>query len=140
MMKSAAFSGLKGAQVLVVEDDFIVAEGLRCSLESFGCKVIGPAPNTNAARTYLTDEVIDLAVLDLALQGEMSLNLARNLRQMNLPVLFVTGYGSKDMIPEDLRSCPCLHKPVDQTMLQDILEDLLASRVTDKASYYREVS
>lgn len=140
MMKSTDDSSLKGARVLVVEDDFFVAEGMRCSLERIGCKVIGPAPNTRAARTYLNDEVIDLAVLDVALHGETSLNLARELQQRDLPVLFVTGYGSKEMIPEDLKSCPCLRKPVDQPMLQDTLKNLLASRALDKAGYYREVS
>jgi YesN/AraC family two-component response regulator len=58
---------------LIVEDEMIIAEGLKSSLEAMGCEVLGPAPNCSAAIEVLWHQMPDVAFVDT--------QLGRNLRR-----------------------------------------------------------
>ena len=62
---------LTGRRLLVVEDEFYLAEDLARDLAARGAVVIGPVPSVDDALDLVEDtEHIDGAVLDLNLQGE----------------------------------------------------------------------
>ena len=113
---------LKGLRVLVVEDDFDVAEALRAELESGGCHVVGPVSTVEEACDLAKTQALDAAVLDIALSPGTSAPVARTLLYRGCPFVFVTGFSNVDLLPEELRGHHLLLKPVDgQTLRAAIL-------------------
>ena len=104
---------LKGLRVLVVEDDFDVAEALRADLASEGCEVVGPVSTVQEACDLAKTQPLDAAVLDIALSPGTSAPVARTLLYRGCPFVFVTGFSVVDMLPEELRGHRVLLKPVD---------------------------
>lgn len=109
----AESSNLSGRRILVVEDDFFIADDFAALLEAAGAQVVGPVATLAEALGLMeTAEQIDGALLDINLQGEMAYALADALRARGVPVVFVTGY-SRSAVPERYADIPLLEKPVD---------------------------
>ena len=116
---------LKGLRVLVVEDDFDVAEGLRAVLVSAGCEVVGPVSTVEDACELAKTATLDAAVLDIALSPGTSAPVARALLYRGCPFVFVTGFSNVDMLPEELRGYRVLLKPVDAETLRSAIHSLV---------------
>jgi CheY-like chemotaxis protein len=109
------FSSLRGRRVLVVEDEYLLAEDLREGLEGQGAEVLGPVPIVAEALALLRQgPAPDFAILDINLQGEMVYPVADLLRAQGIPFLFATGYDAW-AIPEAYADVPRTEKPVDLT-------------------------
>lgn len=108
---------LDGLKVLVVEDNYVLAESMRWALSGLGCEVVGPVPTSEKALELMGTAKIDAAILDIDLQGQSSTPIARRLGELGLPFLFLTGYESVALLPEDLHEVRCLTKPVDPNVL-----------------------
>ena len=104
---------LQGLRVLVVEDNFLVAEAVREVFEERGCVVIGPVPRLAEALAMLETTPLDGAVLDINLAGEFCFPLATALRARGVPFIFLTGYGEANLIPPEFHNVPRLSKPFD---------------------------
>ena len=116
---------LEGLKVLVVEDNYVLAESMRWALQGLGCEVIGPVPTSQKALELMDAATIDVAILDIDLQGLSSTPIARKLGDLGLPFLFLTGYESVALLPDDLHEVRCLTKPVDpDDLAQAILEQM----------------
>ena len=90
---------LAGCRVLVVEDQYFIADDVRSALEMRGATVVGPVGRLDEAFALLGDAVpIHLAVIDIDLHGERAYGLADALRARGIPIIFATGYGA-DAIP-----------------------------------------
>jgi DNA-binding NtrC family response regulator len=63
---------LSGRRVLIVEDEVMVAWALEDTLADIGCVIVGPAARVNQALAMIETEVIDMALLDINLNGEKS--------------------------------------------------------------------
>lgn len=111
-------NALSGLSVLIVEDVLLVAMELESVLRRFGCRVVGPVPRLDEATALARDEKIDGAILDLNIRGEMTLDLARLLRDRGVPFIFVTGYEAEAVLPEEFHDAPCLQKPVGEPELK----------------------
>lgn len=103
---------LEGLNVLVVEDNLLLAEVTKILLEDSGCRVVGPAGWLQRGLELAQDEPLDGAVLDINLHGEMSFAIAEVLRARGVPFVFVTGYEDRGIVPMAYRSAPRLDKPV----------------------------
>jgi two-component SAPR family response regulator len=84
----------KPQRVLVVEDEYFLADDLKKALGREGVTVVGPIGTEAGAMALLEDELIDCAILDINLHGRMVYPLARTLRARDVPFLFVSGYDS----------------------------------------------
>ncbi|WAJ29443.1 response regulator [Antarcticirhabdus aurantiaca] len=103
---------LRNKRVLVVEDDFFVAEETVRDFEDFGAEVVGPVSSlTLAFDVVLNGQAIDGAVLDINLLGERVFPLVDVLRRRGVPCVFATGYD-RWTVPTDYQSVPLLQKPV----------------------------
>lgn len=72
-MLDAARPDLTGRRVLVVEDDYTIADVLCRHLEGAGADVLGPVPDVAGALELLAaEDALDGAVLDVNLGGEMA--------------------------------------------------------------------
>ncbi len=118
---------LKGLRVLVVEDDFDVAEALRRELESAGCDVVGPVSTVQEACDLAKTQALDAAVLDIALSPGTSAPVARTLLYRGCPFVVVTGFSTVDMLPEELRGHRVLLKPVDGQTLRAAIQTAVHS-------------
>jgi CheY-like chemotaxis protein len=102
---------LKGLRVLVVEDEALVSLMLEDYLVELGCEVVATASRLEEALEKVASlSVLDLAVLDVNLAGQMSYPVAELLRSRGFPFLFATGYGT-DGLPAGMQNVPVLSKP-----------------------------
>ena len=113
--------GLVGLSVLVVEDDFLLAQSLGIVLRHSGARVVGPVATCEEASALLDRNIVDVALLDVALRYGTSEAIAHRLVSRGCPVLFLSGYDARDVLPVSLRDRPCLRKPVDPSELFEAL-------------------
>lgn len=113
---------MQGMRILVVEDEYLVAEELRLGLEAAGASVVAPLPTLAKAEAILDEHgVIDCAVLDINVADDTVFALADRLRKAGVPFVFLSGY-TKGSIPSRLAKTPLLEKPVDMAALRMALE------------------
>lgn len=79
--------------ILVLEDEPLVAMMLQDELEAMGIHVIGPANNLKSALQLAEFANLDGALLDLNINGEYVTKVADKLRARNVPFIFVTAYA-----------------------------------------------
>ncbi len=113
-------SELLGYRVLVVEDDYFVAQDMCKALRRRGAIIVGPAANMQRGRELLRQQWLDCALLDVNLNGEFVFELAAELRTHRVHTIFTTGYDTA-FLPPSLRDTPCLQKPVDFNALIRII-------------------
>ncbi len=114
-------------RVLVVEDEWFIADDYEQVLRKAGYEVAGPVPNIEAAMRLIDDGGIDVALLDIAIGDEKSFPIAERLKTDGVPFAFLSGYSDGE-IPDDLRSAPLIDKPTPPAKLQDAVSRLFSSR------------
>ena len=115
---------LKGLNILVVEDEYLIADDVNMALSGAGAVVLGPAPTVDAATRIIADAtVIDGALLDINLAGDMVFDVADVLTARQVPFAFATGYD-RGSIPERFASVPRLEKPIKPQQLGTLLGTL----------------
>lgn len=117
---------LRGRRILVVEDDYLVAQIVADFLEEAGANVVGPVGWIDDALALIETNGagIDGAVLDVNLHGRRSYPVADSLAGRAIPFIFATGYGA-EALDEPYRSHRRCEKPLDQTILVSLLAQLL---------------
>lgn len=114
------------ARILIVEDEYFIAQELADALEGAGMTVLGPCPKVAAALAILADDdPCDAAVLDASLRGVSSLPVCKALTARGIPFVVVTGF-SVDQLPEPMAAAPVLSKPLDPGQLVSVLRGLMA--------------
>lgn len=111
-------SGLAGRRILLVEDEFIVAAMLDDVLTGLGAVVVGPAYRLGDGLRLAQEEAIDVAILDVNIEGERSDVIADALAARNIPFVLATGYGDG----EARQGAKVLTKPYTPKMLAAALE------------------
>lgn len=119
---------LAGTSVLIVEDNYVVADALRYLIEGYGGSVVAIVPSVERAFEVLAAAAVDIAVLDIDLRGKSVVPLAAHLRTRGVPFVFLTGYGDEELLPEDLRGHPRFDKPVEGERLVRALLHLIGRR------------
>jgi signal transduction histidine kinase len=115
-------------QVLLVEDDEMVAAGTLAMIEDLGHNAIEASSAAIALKILETNSNIDIVITDHAMPGMSGTELAGRIRQSwpQLPVVLVTGYaelpnGSDPLLPR-------LAKPYRQQELGDLIATLGGDR------------
>ena len=115
---------LSNRKVLVVEDEMMIAMLIEDMLDEFGCKLVGPATNVPRALELIGKESIDVAVLDLNLDGKDTYAIADALQRKSVPFIFATGYGSTGL-RQEYGNRPVLQKPFPASDLETALTEAL---------------
>jgi CheY-like chemotaxis protein len=112
-----------GKRILVVEDEYLIAQMLVDVVQSGGATAVGPAATIERGNALLDDEQIDAAVIDLNLRGYSNEAMMEKLRRRRIPFLIVTGYAHPAQPPD----APVISKPFQPAQVIDALQTLLSS-------------
>jgi CheY-like chemotaxis protein len=116
---------LSNRKVLVVEDEMMIAMLIEDMLDEFGCRLVGPATSVPRALELIAKEQVEVAVLDLNLDGKDTYAIADALCQKGVPFIFATGYGLTGVRGE-YENRPVLQKPFQARELETALVEALA--------------
>lgn len=116
---------LSGTRVLLVEDEYYIADDVSRTLIGAGAVVVGPFATVSNAADAIAGETFDCAVIDLNLRGESAVPIAERLLESNKPLAIATGYGSS-AVPDQLRDIPRIEKPFNPERLLDVVGRLSA--------------
>ena len=115
---------LHGRRIMVVEDEYLLADDLNDALVTAGACVLGPVPSVEQAMEMIARESeIDAAVLDVNLRGEMIFSVADALQLRGVPFVFATGYGG-EIIPERYEGIAHAEKPLNAKDIAGLLGSL----------------
>jgi CheY-like chemotaxis protein len=119
-MEPAFCDGMPG-DVLIVEDDPIIALDFEDTILGFGVKQVRTAASVARALEMIADRAPDFALLDVGLVREKSFAIAERLEALKIPFAFVTGYGAPGTFPAAFAHKPKLPKPYSSDALQALL-------------------
>lgn len=125
---------LAGLRILLVEDEFIIAQMAMEMLVELGAAVVGPAGTVASALDLARSEAFDAALLDVNLRGERVDPVAEVLKARGIPFVLATGYD--DPSPERA----LLAKPYTQEILAESLSRALSDAVRQQAGPPPEAS
>lgn len=109
------------ADVLIVEDDPIIAIDFEDRLLGFGVKDVRTVGSVAQALIAIAARAPDFALLDVELGREKSFAVAERLAAAQIPFVFVTGYGAETHIPAAFKARPRLQKPCSSDALEAAL-------------------
>lgn len=117
---------LERRMILVVEDEYYIADDLATVLRSSGADVLGPAQSLPAAMQLLErDPRPDAAVVDVKLRDVDCYALLDRLIDIGVPILLVTGYDVTAIASRYAR-LPRLEKPVFFHRVVEELQKMLS--------------
>ncbi len=91
---------LLGCNVIVVEDEYYLADDIARALGALGARIMGPVAAAAEAFAILdAPEPVHLAVLDINLQDGKVFSLADALAERGVPFVFATGYDARQLPP-----------------------------------------
>lgn len=114
-------TGLRGRKVLIVEDEWFLADDAARAIEAAGASVVGPAADEAEALALIAAGGFDLAVLDVNLGDGAGFRVAEALAAKDVPFVFATGYD-RSAVPVAFAGAPRLEKPYDPRRLAAVLE------------------
>jgi CheY-like chemotaxis protein len=110
----------------VVEDEALIAAMIADILYELEASVVGPVGSIAAGLPFAEAADIDVAVLDVNVQGEPIDSIASLLRFRQIPFVFTTGYGSQPRA--GFEDVPVIGKPYSDEKLTAALAVALASK------------
>jgi CheY-like chemotaxis protein len=119
-MQTASADGMPG-DVLIVEDDPIIALDVEDTILGFGVKAVRIAGNVTRALDMITERAPDFALLDVGLTNEKSFAIAERLEALRIPFLFITGHGADVKLAAPFADRPRLTKPYSTDALRALL-------------------
>src|SRR5260370_15847971 len=108
--------------MLIVEDDPIIALDFEDTILGFGVKTVRTAASLVKALEMIADRAPDFALLDVGLVHENSFTIAERLEALKIRFAFVTGYGAPGTFPAAFAHKPMLPKPYSTDALRALLK------------------
>lgn len=129
-MTATASTALQGRCIFIVEDDCVTAMDLAETLTAAGAEVVGPAGTiANAFELLHRQPQLDIALLDVEVEGAFVFDVADELVKRDVPIVFTTGY-ERGEIPARFRTARHCEKPVGIAAIARALSDELERRTS----------
>ncbi|HHV25176.1 MAG TPA: response regulator [Methanosarcina sp.] len=113
-------------RILIVEDEHIVAMGIKRMLKSLGYTVTGVASSGEDAISKAESTFPDVVLMDIMLKGDMDgVEAAREIRdKFDVPVVYLTAYSDSKILERAKRTEPFgyIIKPFDEKDLHSSIE------------------
>jgi len=121
---------LNSLSVMLLEDEYLIALDAEQNLEVLGLKSVRVVNTLAGAAAIAEAGDVDVAILDLNINGEMSFEVAEMFRKKGIPIVFASGYELRDRFDTDLDGAAVhLRKPYTAEGLKDALEAALSKPV-----------
>jgi DNA-binding response OmpR family regulator len=106
----------KGLRVILVEDSWHIGFGVKNWLLAWGVEIVGPVATPAEAERLISEQVPDVALVDLNLRGgEWAHNLIDRLHENAVRVIVMTGYSDVQVVPGTVAAI--LRKPFSEEQL-----------------------
>ncbi len=123
---------LDGCRILVVEDEYLLADDLATELIRRGIDVVGPVASVGEALAVIgTRSDLDGAILDINLRGEPVFPAAEQLQEHAIPFVFTTGYDGA-VIPDRFSNVTRFPKPVNTRLIAERIGGFLCPNDEDE--------
>ncbi|MBF0473236.1 MAG: response regulator [Nitrospirae bacterium] len=131
------------AKILIVEDEFVIAESMSMTLINLGYNVIDYVSKGEAAIEIAKNKKPDLILMDISLAGKMDgIEAAQHINlNYNIPVIYLTAHIDDKLIARAKITEPFgyLIKPVEEKILQCTIEIALYKLMLDKQFKTKEL-
>lgn len=113
------------SNILIVEDDMIIAMDIQERLESFGDSVPTIVTTGEEAISKTPELKPDLIIMDIGLKGSMNgIETVEKIREnFKIPVIYLT--GNSDLLKQTNITDPCIVKPFEDEELKRLITSLL---------------
>jgi DNA-binding NtrC family response regulator len=131
---------MEDQRVLVIEDEYVVAEAIERTLKRAGATVLGPVPSVDQAMALLDrGGRIDSAVLDINLGEQKVYPVVDRLLARGVRCVFATGNDIAD-VPSNYKEIARLEKPVEASSIIDALTKIDTTPSGAVANTYQHTS
>lgn len=142
MLGSSTYSSTSSIQILIVEDERIVARDIRASLESLGYSVAAIATSGEEAIARATELQPDLILMDIQLRSDLDgIQAAETIwNQLKIPFIYATGYSDTSTLRRAKATSPFgyILKPIEERELYVAIETALQRYQLDTELKKRE--
>ena len=129
---------MSGAEIVIVEDEALVAMDLRSKLQRLGYRVPAVVGSGREAVSSVAEIGPDLVLMDIKLKGEMDgVETAQLIHsRFEVPVVYLTAYGDEATLERAGVAEPFRHliKPVDESALRAAIDVALNRRRLEQRS------
>ena len=115
---------MRSPLVLLVEDEALIALALTDDLETAGYGVAGPFQRVSDTLEWLKGHTPDVAIIDVHLRDGSSAELARVLRNRDVPFIVFSGDKRDGRSQDAFTGARWLSKPVSARQLLQTVESL----------------
>jgi DNA-binding response OmpR family regulator len=123
--RPAGEAPLSGQQILVVEDEPLIALELGRMLNDAGAVVVGPVRDlAESLKLARREPPLSAALLDVRLGRETVAPLAQLLQDGGVPFAFYTGEGENDALRLEWPAAPVITKPSPARQVLAVVERL----------------
>ncbi|MGA9187445.1 MAG: response regulator [Methanosarcina sp.] len=123
-------------RILIVEDEHIVAMGIKKMLKSLGYTVTGVASSGEDAISKTESTFPDVVLMDIMLKGDMDgVEAAREIRErFDVPIVYLTAYSDNNILERAKITEPFgyIIKPFDEKDLYSSIEIALHRQRKEK--------
>ena len=123
-------------QILIAEDEGLIAADIQTQLERSGYQVPAIASSGEEALLFARSQPFDLALMDIRLRGEIDgIAAARILRdELGVPVVYLTAYSDPDTLERAQTTVPAgfLVKPCGEATLRSTVHMCLYRREVEQ--------
>ncbi|XGV99679.1 MAG: response regulator [Leptolyngbya sp. BL-A-14] len=141
-MKTIAQMPITKVQILVVEDESIIAADISDCLENLGYSVVAVASSGETAVQLATTVHPDLVLMDIRLQGAMDgIQAAQQIwDRLRIPVIYASGYSDHSTMERAKETGPFGYvlKPIEERELYVVIETALQRHRLDREIESRE--
>lgn len=117
------------ANILIVEDESIVAQDIKATLENLGYTVAGIASTGKEAISKAAETKPDLVLMDIKLKGDMDgIEATKKITdQSGMPVVFLTAYANEEILDKakSSKAFGYIVKPFEENNLNSTIQMVL---------------
>ncbi len=132
---------MKSINILIVEDELIIAKDLARKLKHCGYEILGIADSGIKAIKKVAETQPDLILMDIVIKGTMDgITASKKIKSAyNIPIIFLSSYSDRDMLKRARETKPkgYLIKPYNTEDLKATIESALQSHDPLKSNLKR---
>jgi CheY-like chemotaxis protein len=125
---------LKGARILIIEDDLLIVMDLQTTLEDLGHQVVGTISRGEEACQTIEETLAEVTLMDIQLAGPLDGIATAKLIQsrFDIPIVFLTAVADVKKSSGLIGRWPVVNKPFREEELQSAIQMALGEHKAGK--------